>query len=103
MVRKGDWKLIYTMQAPHQLFDLSNDPEELDDLAEARPEVVAELAVELRKICDPDRENRRAHAFERRQIEAIKVAGYKVGEAKGAHCNLNDATDTFCGRGDHEH
>jgi len=82
MVRKGDWKLIYYMQAPHQLFDLASDPEELDDLAEVRPEVVAELVTELRKICDPERENRRAHTFEQEQIEAIKATGYQVGKER---------------------
>ena len=33
MVRRGDFKLIYTHGHPHLLFDLKNDPKELNNLA----------------------------------------------------------------------
>ena len=31
MVRRGDWKLIHNVEAEDQLFDLGNDPEELEN------------------------------------------------------------------------
>jgi len=71
MIRKGDWKLVYYMAAPHQLFDLSTDPDEVHNLADSRPDVVAELARELHAICDPELENGRAHAFQRAQMNAF--------------------------------
>ncbi len=71
MVRRGRWKLIYYMAAPHQLFDLTNDPEELHNLAEEMPQQVKELEAELRRICSPEIENEKAHAFERRQLALL--------------------------------
>ena len=71
MLRKGDWKLLYYAGGPHQLFDLKNDPEELDNLAKKRPEVFKDMERELRRICDPERENRRAEEFIARELEAI--------------------------------
>ena len=71
MVRKGDWKLIYCMEAPHQLFNLAEDPEELCNLAPGMSGKVAELDAELRGICSPEAENERAHALEREQLRRI--------------------------------
>ena len=73
MVRQGHWKLIYYMSAPHQLFDLEADPEELTNLADRRPRRVAALEAILRSLCDPERENQRAHAFERLQLARIRA------------------------------
>lgn len=71
MVRRGDWKLMYNMAAPHQLFNLRHDPDELDNRWEAEPAVAQDLERELRAICNPEVVNERAHAFERRQLEVI--------------------------------
>ena len=75
MVRRGTWKLIYCMEAPHLLFDLEADPDELDNRYDARPDVAASLEAELRRICDPEAENTRAHQFEREQLAAIDASG----------------------------
>ena len=72
MIRRGDWKLIYNMAAPHQLFNLKDDPEELHNLWEAEPEIAADLERELRSLLDPERVNREAHEFEARQLEVIR-------------------------------
>ena len=48
MVREGAWKLNYYHQMPSQLFNLADDPDELNDLIEA-PEH-AEIAERLTKI-----------------------------------------------------
>jgi choline-sulfatase len=71
LIRKGAWKLLYHAAAPHQLFDLMADPEELANRYEAEPEVAAALEAELRQRCDPETEFARAHAFERRQLEML--------------------------------
>ncbi len=72
LVRKGDWKLIYNMAAPHQLFNLRDDPEELENVWEKEPAVARELEAELRRICDPEKVNERAHEKEREQLEVIR-------------------------------
>jgi choline-sulfatase len=71
MVGKGPWKLIYNMQAPHQLFHLGDDPQELNNAAEHEPDVFREMERELRQLCSPEAENERAHRFEQRQLEAL--------------------------------
>ena len=74
MVRRGRWKYIHYVEAPHQLFDLAEDPDETENLAAARPDVVAELRLALGTICDPDLENRRAEGFIRGQLETLAAA-----------------------------
>lgn len=74
LIRRGDWKLIYCMAAPHQLFNLAEDPGELTNLAEAHPGKRKELESELRAICSPEAENDRATAFIQRQLDAIAAA-----------------------------
>ncbi|MBT5873549.1 MAG: sulfatase-like hydrolase/transferase, partial [Candidatus Latescibacteria bacterium] len=63
MVREGFWKYIHHIEAPHQLFDLRNDPDELTDLYNAEPAKAAHLERRLREICNPELENTRAEAF----------------------------------------
>lgn len=71
MVRRGPWKLMHHMAAAHQLFNLGEDPEELDDRFLAEPVIASELEEALRRLCSPERENRRAHAFEREQLALL--------------------------------
>ncbi|MEL6521455.1 MAG: sulfatase/phosphatase domain-containing protein, partial [Pseudomonadota bacterium] len=55
MLRKGRWKLIHYVGFPDELFDLENDPEELESRAHD-PDcrgILQDLLAELRKICDP--------------------------------------------------
>lgn len=71
MIRKGRHKLVYYVAYPPQLFDLEEDPDELNDLAgdeNARP-ILDELAAELRKICDPDALDRAAKASQAALLE----------------------------------
>jgi choline-sulfatase len=72
VIRKGDWKLHFHAEAPHQLFDLGSDPEELINQYQDVADVASDLERELREQCDPEEEFRRAHEFERRQLEAIE-------------------------------
>lgn len=43
-VRQGDWKLVSARGGPWELFDMSKDRSELNDLASAMPDKVAELS-----------------------------------------------------------
>ncbi|MBV1868794.1 MAG: sulfatase-like hydrolase/transferase [Marinosulfonomonas sp.] len=72
MLRKGHWKLVYYVGAPSQLFDLRTDPDEASDLAGQAEHATkqAELEAELRKICDPEEQNRRAFADQAAMIDA---------------------------------
>jgi len=79
MVRRGRWKLIYCLAAPHLLYDLQADPEELVDRAADQPEIVNELTQALRRVCSPEIENDRAHAFERHQLDRVVADGGTVG------------------------
>lgn len=72
MLRKGDWKLMYYLDGPPQLFDLANDPKERNDLGRA-PEMAGklnELESEMRRIADPEEVSAAAFADQARLIEA---------------------------------
>jgi choline-sulfatase len=71
MIRKGDWKFIMSMEAENQLFNLANDPHELNNLIEKYPAKANEFEECLRSICNPEEENKRAHEFENKQFEKI--------------------------------
>ncbi|MCF6177034.1 MAG: sulfatase-like hydrolase/transferase [Victivallaceae bacterium] len=69
MVRKGQWKYIWYTDAPPQLFNLQNDPDELINLSTAEPDMLAELDGELRNICSPEIEHERAEQFIETQLK----------------------------------
>lgn len=71
MIRKGDYKLIYCCEGASMLFDVKNDPDELNDLYDAMPEKRNELIGELYDVCDPHKENANAFMFQTRQRDAI--------------------------------
>ncbi len=71
MVRRGDWKLIYYADAPHQLFNLRDDPDELHNLFLEQADIAAELEKALRTICSPEVEQQRAEDHIQRQLQAV--------------------------------
>ncbi len=64
MLREKNYKLIYYVNHPPQLFDLAADPQELNDLVEAggHEEIVARLEARLREIVDPEAADTEARA-----------------------------------------
>ena len=68
MVRKGNWKLIYNVEAPHQLFDLSIDPEELNNRFESNEQIAKALIGALADICNPETVNQQAETFWQKQV-----------------------------------
>lgn len=68
LVRRGPYKLVYYAAYAPQLFNLHEDPEELNDLAAdpAMQSVVEELTAELVKICDPNATDDRAKELQQK-------------------------------------
>lgn len=73
MVRRGKWKYIHHVEAPHQLFDLDRDPDELQNVYGAFPAVATDLEGALRAICDPEGENDRADRFIEAQLASMST------------------------------
>ena len=74
MLRKADWKLVYYVGYPSQLFNLENDPEENNDLG-IDPQfrhILVEMEEALRRILDMEAINKMAFAD---QAEKIKAHG----------------------------
>lgn len=71
MIRKGDYKLISYPSYPPQLFDLADDPDELNDIAgdaNAQP-ILEELTAELEKVCNPAATDASAKAAQKILLE----------------------------------
>ena len=78
MLRRGQWKLIHYVGFEPELFDLSDDPEELANLAQD-PEykaVLEDMTQALHAICDPEAVDAQAH-----QDQAEMIMGYGGGDA----------------------
>ena len=72
-VRKDAFKLIYHVDTPSQLFDLSTDPREENDLlagGQAHPKA-DELLDELRQIVDPQKAEKQAKSDQLARIEEL--------------------------------
>jgi choline-sulfatase len=79
MARQGPWKLIWNAAAPHQLFHLDSDPQELHNLAGRNPRKLQELTRQIqRHFCDPEKEQDRAERFIQEQISALEAQGIHV-------------------------
>lgn len=72
MIRQGQWKYIHYVGFAPQLFDLSVDPDELNDLgtSTAHTEIRRQLHDVLCSSCDPDEVDARAKADQRAKIAA---------------------------------
>ena len=70
MIRERQYKFVYYVDYPPQLFDLSTDPEELFDLGAdpAHEAIRAVCEAKLRSICDPEEVDRRAKARQAEQL-----------------------------------
>jgi len=88
MIRKGKWKYIHNSEAPHQLFNIETDRDELHNCIEEEPEIAADLETELRKICDPEKENQRADEYTEKQLDAIQSANLEF--LPGGHAAFRD-------------
>ena len=89
MLRDRRYKYIYHVDAPLQLFDLEDDPDELEDLALNPDDDTLRLLVsyetQLREIVDPEAVDARAKADQRRRID--ELGGREAVIARGAFIN----------------
>ncbi len=87
MLRDLRYKYVYYVNAPPQLFDMQNDPDELQDLAPlpAYQAVLAERERRLRALLDPEAVDARARADQRAKVEAF--GGEAAVRARGSFTN----------------
>lgn len=91
MIRQGMYKYVYYPSAPEQLFDLEQDPNEIDNLAQdpAYEPVRTHFEANLREIVHPDDADRRARKDQRKRLAYRE----RVVEAIEADPNANGAWD----------
>ncbi len=73
MIRWDKWKYVYYVGHAPQLFNLENDPNELNDLS-ADPDhyaTLAEAEKRLRIICDPEEVNQQCFADQQKRIAEL--------------------------------
>jgi arylsulfatase K len=68
MLRRGDWKYIAYVGYEPQLFNLRDDPDEIRNLAAAKPDVVKEMDALLRKIVDCEAVDAKVKAYDKRSF-----------------------------------
>jgi choline-sulfatase len=78
MIRRGDWKYLWHHNAPSQLFNLADDPDERHNLAKQQAGALEYLHGELLKICDPEKEHQRAEEFIEQQLQIIEGKSHAV-------------------------
>ncbi len=73
MLRHGPWKFNYYVGMRPQLFNLVDDPDELDDLGNSAEYtlILTECEALLRQIVDPEAADAQAHADQRRKVVAL--------------------------------
>ncbi len=76
MIRWQQWKYVHYVGTEGQLFNIENDPQEMNNLFPAagdNPQIqvaIAECQKRLYQICDPDEVSRRAFQFQTRMLQA---------------------------------
>lgn len=80
MLRKGDWKYIAYPGYEPQLFNLTDDPDEIYNLAPVEPQVVSQLDAQLHRIVDYKQVHARCIEYDknsfikwRRQVKAHPI------------------------------
>ncbi|MFP4029632.1 MAG: sulfatase [Candidatus Brocadiia bacterium] len=65
MLRRDEWKYVAYPGYPPQLFDLEEDPDEIHNLAESRPEIVQQMDKKLRDIVDYEEVHERCIRYDK--------------------------------------
>lgn len=73
MLRTGEWKYCKHVGYEPQLFNMAEDPDEMVNLASARPEVVTELDAKLRGIVDYDEVDARVTGYDKRAFRRWRM------------------------------
>ena len=85
MIRKSNWKYIYYEGFEPELFDLENDPEEINDLSKDPKylNILVELEKDLHNICNPKEINELAFKDQDDMIE--RYGGIEEAKKLGAN------------------
>lgn len=79
----GDYKLIFASDGTHELYDLSKDPEELEDLAGTDAELLQKMEDVLKqymsRLTEFEYDAKEAPRASREQMERLKALGYVDG------------------------
>ncbi|MHC4623100.1 MAG: sulfatase-like hydrolase/transferase [Planctomycetota bacterium] len=68
MLRKDRWKYIAYPGYEPQLFNLADDPDEINNLARLKPEIVRQFDADLRRIIDYEQVHRRCMEYNRKSF-----------------------------------
>ncbi len=62
MIKKGDWKYIHYVGLPDQLFNVANDPDEIENRADdpTCADILSDLRTDLHNIVTPEEIDQRA-------------------------------------------
>ena len=74
MVRYEDLKYIYYVNYPPQLFNLTSDPFELDDLSETEPDLLAMMGQLMLSLIDPIEADAAAKKFDLNSFISWRIA-----------------------------
>ena len=85
MLRDRQHKYIHYAHEPAQLFDMEADPQELNNIADSSPDIVADFEHRLAEICDPAEQDRRAKEDQAAKIESF--GGVEAVLSRGAFDN----------------
>jgi len=79
MLRRGDWKYIAYVGYEPQLFNLKDDPDEIRNLAQTRPDVARDMDRLLRSVVDIEAVDAKVKAYDRRSFRAWREEQRKAG------------------------
>ncbi len=96
MLRRGPWKYVAYVGYPPQLFNLDEDPWEVNDLADERPDVVEEMDGILRANFDYEAIDARAKAYDRENFTAWREERLADGTYREMMTHIYSGFDRQC-------
>ncbi|MCA1809939.1 MAG: sulfatase-like hydrolase/transferase [Kiritimatiellia bacterium] len=80
MLRRGDWKYIAYPGFPPQLFNLREDPDEIRNLSDGRPEIAADMEKLLQSILDYEKVDARVKQYDRASFRKWREERLETGD-----------------------
>lgn len=96
MLRCAEWKYLKHIGYAPQLFDLSSDPEEMEDLASHRPDVVTELDGILTNHFDCEAIDARAKRYGKDNFRAWRKEQKAAGTYRDMMARIYSGYDRIC-------
>jgi len=95
MLRRGGWKYIVHAGEWVQLFNLKDDPWEIHNLADERPEIIAGMDALLRSIVDYEEVDARAKAYDKRSFIAWREEQRAAGTYEDQMARIHSGWDAL--------